>query len=275
VNTLSAKADSFFGEPSYRRAYTQLARSRPGTLKGIQRRVLIPIHHQAAFAFVNTNLQALRHKCATSRALLAGAVREHFNYLPTGSLGLVRKYFDEARPCDVGNRSSHPVVLEHPADVQALDSEFAVALNQLVGNFVPVFVAQVSNPCVQSSNFLALLGPVVTAKLFAAKRSLRPSQFREFGFKKPGVLNFEAIGRSQEMRQSNIKSGCGKNVADFGRLGQFTSYDHEPFIGFTLQTEGLDFTVNFTVQTDSEVADMLDTKPVAFQADPVTGKESS
>ena len=110
MNTPSAKADGFFGESSYRRACIQLARSRPGASKDVERRILVPVDHQSAFTLVNANTQALAHDLAARRALLAGTVREHFFYFPTGSFSLVGEYIDEARPCDVGNRPGKSVM---------------------------------------------------------------------------------------------------------------------------------------------------------------------
>ena len=53
MNTLSAKADGFFEHPAYWQGWAQLARSRPGALKNVERRVLIPVHHKSAFASMN------------------------------------------------------------------------------------------------------------------------------------------------------------------------------------------------------------------------------
>jgi len=275
VNTPSAKADGFFGELGQLQACTQQARSRPGALKNIPGGILVPIHHQTATAPVNTYAQVLGDERTAAGALLASVVREHSLYFTTGSFNLVREYYDEARPGHVANRLGKPVVPDHPSDVQAFHSDLAVAGNQIIRNFVPVLVAQISDTCVQPGDSSALLGPIVTAKFLAGKRSLRSSQHREFSFKKPGVLNFEAIGRGKKMRQSDIKSGRRKDVANFGWLRDFTRYDYKPFTCFTLQTQRLDFAFDLAVQTDPDNACMLDAQPISFEPDTVavTGKK--
>jgi hypothetical protein len=105
VNTLSAKADSFFEHPAYWRGCAQLARSRPGTLKNVPGGILISIHHKAAFASVNAFSQRLGNVVAARGADLARVVREHLFYFTTSLCNFVCEYGDEARPCDVGNRS--------------------------------------------------------------------------------------------------------------------------------------------------------------------------
>jgi len=110
VNTLSAKADSFFEHPAYWRGYAQLARSRPGALKNIPSGVNVPIEHQSASALMNTNVQGLRHLRSARRAELACVVRGHLNYFTTSLRNFVSEYCDEARPCDVANRSRKSVV---------------------------------------------------------------------------------------------------------------------------------------------------------------------
>ena len=96
VNTLSAKADSFFEHPAYWRGWAQLARSRPGAPKNVERRVLIPVHHESAFASMNAFSQGLGNILAARGANLARVVREHLFYFTTGSLSLVGEYNDEA-----------------------------------------------------------------------------------------------------------------------------------------------------------------------------------
>src|SRR4029077_18232063 len=59
VNALSAKANSFFEHRVYWRGCAQPSRSRPSTLKNVERSVLVPIHHKTAFASVNAFSQRL------------------------------------------------------------------------------------------------------------------------------------------------------------------------------------------------------------------------
>src|SRR5277367_5448923 len=136
VNALSAKADSFFEHPAYWQGCAQLARSRPGALKNIERSVLIPVHHKAAFASMHAYSQCLGNVLAARGADLARVVREHLFYFTTSLRNFVFEYCDEARPCDVGNRSGKSVVPDHPLDIQAFHSNLAVARNQVIGNFV-------------------------------------------------------------------------------------------------------------------------------------------
>jgi hypothetical protein len=125
---------------------------------------------------MNADTQALGHGLVGHRAILAGAVWEDFDYFSPSLRNFVGEYIDEARPRYVGNRLGESVVPEHPLDVHAFHSNLTVARNQLIGNFMPVFVAQVSNSRMQPSNFLALLGSVFTSKFLAGKRSLCSSQ---------------------------------------------------------------------------------------------------
>ena len=146
VNTLSAKADSFLEHVAYWRRYAPLARSRPGSLENIPSSVFVPIEHKATPASMHAHGQGLGNLGAARGAELARVVRGHLYYFTTSLRNFVREYGDEARPSYVGNRSGKSIVLDHPLDVQAFDSNLAVARNQIIRNFVLVLASAVRHP---------------------------------------------------------------------------------------------------------------------------------
>jgi hypothetical protein len=149
------------------------------TLKNVPGGILISIHHKAAFASVNAFSQRLGNVVAARGADLARVVREHLFYFTTSLCNFVCEYGDEARPCDVGNRSGKSVVPDHPLDVQAFHSNLAVARDQVIGNFVSAFSAKVSHSSVQPVDLSTLLCPVASTLLLARERSLRTPQLRQ------------------------------------------------------------------------------------------------
>src|SRR5271165_3811013 len=269
VNTLSAKADSFFEHPTYWRGCAQLARSRPGTLKNVERRVLVSIHHKAAFASVNASCQRLGNVLAARGADLARVVRGHLFYFTTSLCNFVCEYGDEARPCYVGNRSGKSVVPDHPLDVQAFHSNLAVARDQVVRNSVSVFSAKVSHSRVQPVDLSALLCPVASALLLARERSLRTPQLRQFAFKKTRVGNLFSVRSRCELSEPDVKTDSRKHVWDLDRLRNFACQDDKPFIGFTLKAKSLDRSLNLTVQTDADLAYVLHSQSVVFEPNAV------
>src|SRR5271165_5904554 len=269
VNTLSAKADSFFEHPAYWRGCAQLARSRPGTLKDVLGGILVSIHHKAASASVNAFSQRLENVLAARGADLARVVRGHLSYFTTSLCNFVCEYGDEARPCYVGNRSSKSVVPDHPLDVQAFHSNPAVARDQVVGNFVPVFSAEISHSSVQPIDLSTLLCPVASTLLLASKRSLRTPQLRQIAFKKTRVGNLFSVRSRRELSEPNVQTDSRKHVWDLDRLRNFASHHHEPFVGFTLKAKSLDRSLNLTVQTDANLADVLHSQSVVFEPNAV------
>src|SRR5271165_5576128 len=269
VNTLSAKADSFFEHPTYWRGCAQLARSRPGTLKNVERRVLVSIHHKAAFASVNASCQRLGNVLAARGADLARVVRGHLFYFTTSLCNFVCEYGDEARPCDVGNSSGKSVVPDHPLDVQAFHSNPAVARNQVIGNFVPVLSAKVSHSSVQPVDLSTLLCPVASTLLLASERSLRTPQLRQFACKKTRVGNLFSVRSRCELSEPYVKTYSREKVCDLDWLGNFACQDDKPFIGFAFQGKCFDLSLNFTMKTDADRPNVLNSQRVSFESDSV------
>ena len=239
MNTLSAKADSFFEHPVYWRGCAQLARSRPGTLKNVLGGIFVSIHHQTAFASVNANRQCLGDILAARGADLARVVRGHLFYFTTSLCNFVCEYGDEARPCDVANRSGKSAVPLHPLDVQAFHSNLAVARDQVIGNFVSVFSAKVSHSSVQPVDLSTLLCPVASTLLLARERSLRTPQLRQLAFKKTRVGNLFSVRSRCELSEPNVQTDSREHVCDLDRLRNFASHHHEPSIGFTLKAKSM------------------------------------
>ena len=203
MNTPSDKSDGFLEHVAQRQRYVPLARSRPGTLKNIPSGVYVPIDHKAAPASMHTNGQGLGYLCAAYRAELACVVRGHLNYFTTGSFSLVSEHGDEARPSYVGNRSGKSVVLNHPLDVQAFDSNLAVARNQIIRNLVLVFSPKVCHTSVNFSEPALGLPPVQSTFLLSGKRTLRSAKLRKFFFEISGVLDLFSSGGSRD-RQADF-----------------------------------------------------------------------
>jgi len=269
VNTLSAKADSFFEHPTQRRGYAQLARSRPCAIKDINRRVIVPIQHQTATAPVNAHVQVLRHVRTAGGTLLARVVRGHLFNLATGPFSLVGQYCDEGRPSYIAYRSGKPGVPDHPLDVQAFHSDLAVARNQIIRDFVAVFVPQIGYAGVQPSNPAFGLLPVPSAFLLARKAALSTAQFGQRVLQKMRVFNFFALGCCGEVRQPYVDANRRKDVADLRRFWHFACHSHKPFVAFALQGNRFDSSLYFPVQAHANRADILNAQAIAGELDSI------
>jgi len=181
-----------------------------------------------------------------------------------------RLYGDEARPCYLANRQGKSAVPDHSLDVQAFHSNPAVARNQVIGNFVPVFSAKVSHSSVQPVDLSTLLCPVASTLLLARERSLRTPQLRQLAFKKTRVGNLFSVRSRCELSEPNVQTDSREHVCDLDRLRNFASHHHEPSIGFTLKAKSLDRSLNLTVQAYADRPDVLYAEFVPFESNPVS-----
>ena len=269
VNTLSAKADSFLEHIAHWRCYAPLARSRPGSLENIPSSVFVPIEHKATPASVHAHAQGLGHLGVARGAELACVIRGHLNYFTTGPFSLVREYCDEARPSYVGNCSGKSIVLDHPLDVQAFDSNLAVARNQIIRNFVLVLTSAVRHPSMYPGHPALGLLAVSAAFLFPGYGPLRTPKLGQLFFEIARVINLFTFGGGNEMRQTDIQSNGRQDVSHCRRFSHIGCDDQEPFVSLALDRKRLDVPFNFSVKTDSDRPDMLHPQLVTLQTDAV------
>lgn len=131
------------------------------------------------------------------------------------------QYVDEARPRYVANRSGKSAVPDHPSDVQAFHSNFSVAINQIIRNFVLVLAPKVGDTGMYSG-YPSLCSPSVSPiSLFSRKRALSTPEFREFLLEISRVVYLLSVRSGEEVRQSNIESDSGKDVPNWSG---FTKY---------------------------------------------------
>jgi hypothetical protein len=265
VNTLSANADSFLEHVAYWRRYAPLARSRPGSLENIPSSVFVPIEHKATPASVHAHAQGLGNLGAARGAELAGVIRGHLNYFTTSLGNFVREYGDEARPSYVGNRSGKSVVLDHPLDVQAFDSNLAIARNEIIGNFVLVFAAAVGHPSVDASDSSLRLLTITPAFLFPGDGALCATKFRQLFFKVTRVVDLFAVRERSEVSQPYVEPDSRQDVSYCRRFSHIGRNDKEPFVSLAFEGKRLYLPLNFLVKTDSDRSDMLHPQFVTLQ----------
>ena len=203
MNTLSAKADSFFEQPAYRWACAQRARSRRGQrpAQNIARGVNVSVQNNSAGAAVDTFLEKFLDDRATPGTLLACPARIYLKQSHPGSFSLGFEYRDELAPASVTDRSGQPIVPEHPQDVQALNRDQAEATHQKIGNLVRMFPTQVGDPRVLLSKLPRCLLAIARSKLLPAHGAPCPSQHWQLGLEKSRVgYVFCVTGRKEVLK---------------------------------------------------------------------------
>lgn len=190
-------------------------------------------------------------------------------YFATGTFSLVREYVDEATPAYIGNRSGQPAVPDHPLDVQAFHSDFAVARNQFIGNFVLMLASQISYPSMNASNAALGLLAIIAAVLLATNRPLSAAQCWKLFLEKPGIGDLLAIGKRSEVRQPEIEPDSRQQVPNLGWLRQLAGQYHEPLVSLALDRECLDCSFDFAVQANADRPDMLNAQLVNLETDTV------
>lgn len=134
---------------------------------------------------------------------------------------------------------------------------------------MPVFSAKVSRSSVQTGDLSALLCPVASTLLLAGKRSLRTPQLRQFACKKTWVGKLFSVRSRCELSEPDVQSHRRKDVPNLFWLRNFARNYQEPLVGFTLQGERFDLSLDFAVQANSDRSYMLHAELVSFESDSV------
>lgn len=98
--------------------------------------VVIPVQNSSTITAMNPNAQGFLDYLSTTRALLACVLCVDTYHSTASTLSLARQDLDEAIPASVQDTTRQSAVLDHPLNVQALQSNDAVPINQRTTNFV-------------------------------------------------------------------------------------------------------------------------------------------
>jgi hypothetical protein len=157
-----------------------------------------------------------------------------------------------------------------PLDVQAFDSNLAVARNQIIGNFVLVLTPAVRHPSMYPGHTVLSLLAVAAAFFLPGYRALCAPKFGEFLFEVSRVGNLLAVRRRDEVSQSYIQANGGKDISHGRDISNIRRDDQEPFVGLALDRKRLDLAFNFPMKTNANRPNVLNIKPVALEPDTIT-----
>jgi hypothetical protein len=140
---------------------------------------------------------------------------------------------------------------------------------------VLVLAPKIGHASMNSGDTAFRLLPVASVFLLPGDRTLRTSKLRKFSLEVSRVLDLFSVRERGEVSQPDVDSDCGKDVPNWSGFTNIRSHYQKPLIRLSLQGKRLDLPLNFAVQTDADLADVLNSQPVSFEPDsvPVTRKE--
>lgn len=237
----------------------------------ILRRVLISVQDKPTVgAGVHALRQGLAYFAAATTALYACSCGTYFHDLRTGSFGLVAKNVHEAGPASIGDRTSQPVVLDHPLDVQALHRDQSVRSDEIQSGLVMMLPSEIRDASMKATNLGACLAAVLAASFTATDDSLCDAQGGQSRLEVSRVFYTFAIGSSEEGFKSNVNTDGWEPIRRHRHVAQVAGQHDVPLVSFTFHGRGFDRSLNESVDVDAYLADMLDTQFAPVQTDAVT-----
>jgi hypothetical protein len=201
--------------------------------------------------------------CATD-ARLRSASGIHSNKHAPGAFSLVRDHVQELSPACIIDR-----LREHPRSqafyIQILDRDQSVFVDQLPRFFVVKVRALTADVSVYALKNLHGLTPPVRAFCATAYTPLRDPQAGSPRAVVARILNRSAVAQSRQRSQSNVHADCVRVEGQRLRLN-FASQDRKPSACFTFDGQRLDRAFDWSVEFDSDVADLRDAELVTGQS---------
>ena len=213
---------------------------------------------------VNTDSEGFGNirQASASGANLRSVVGVNLDKLPTSVLYFVGEFGKEHPPARIVDRTS-----EHTPgqsfDIQILDSDKAIAIDELPAEFMLEIVALVSDMCMsllERSDSLPTTGP---ALLTAGNFTLDPAKVSHSQSEVTRILDKLTIGQGSERGKPHIDAN------NFRRRGSISNIDRHaetaiPLTGLTLKSQSLNLASNRPVHLQFDSADTLDFKPTCI-----------
>lgn len=215
---------------------------------------------------MSANSQAFANNLTAPTTLLRRAFGVFGNEQRTSFLDFVREHWPHHPNCSVVSRQRQLVIAEHKGKVQIFDDNHAVGSCQFGREFVPEVAALVAYLFVQPGNVISGLIPT-TAKAFAAAHLALPhAQLGQRQAEPARVVDNCAVTEGQQVIQANVDTDGRAGVRRWFRVWQFQHQDHVKVAASAFENYVFYCGIggNWAMQADTNIAHMLDVKPVAL-----------
>lgn len=188
----------------------------------------------------------------------------------TSTFSLVSQDALERCPSNVRDRTGESTVLDHTFDVQAFHSNHPVSTDQFIRSFEVKLSANILYFSVKLLNFLNSLAPITSKLLFSRKATLSPSQFRKLSLEESWISDMLTITSDKERVKPNINTNRRINRGSNNNISQVTRDNQIPLSSFSLQGKSFDRALDWTMQTDSDYSNVLNSQSISSQANSIT-----
>lgn len=220
---------------------------------------------------MRANVKTFRHNLTAATAHLGGVGGVHGNEMRTSIFDFVRQHLPEHPQRRIVRGQGEVTVTGHKDKVQILNSDKAVLLGQLSGQFMPEITTLVGDMILQFGDLSLGLLPA-GAKLFTARQtSLSNAQVTQRFSQPTRVINQCAIRQGQKAFQTNINTNSRAGVDCWFRVWQFKHQGHVPIAVAMLNDKVFYFCVigNVAVQAYLDMSNVLNVESVTVQFTPV------
>jgi len=153
---------------------------------------------------MNTLGEGLFYQTPTPGANLTGVMRIDQHHTVSSVFSFLRRASYQLPPCGVGDAFSEAVILDHPLNVQVLETNNVVFVNELVAQLMSEVGALVDDALVNASNDLALPGVFRGALVGLAQPALCFCEGLLLLTEEAGISDLLAIGKRGESCQTQI-----------------------------------------------------------------------
>lgn len=247
-----------------------------GPPQNIDRRIHIAIEHAPALAFMNANRQRLPNDLPAARTFLAGVLCVYQMNQTASTFSLACQDLDELAPASIRDTPRHPVVLEHPHDVQAFRSDDAVSVDQRTRNFVVHVAPRLTHLPMQRSDSLLDLLPAIAAAVAAIQSALAAPQFWQGPLQGSAVAKFFSVTGCDKRLQPDVDANA-TGMRHRLHVRCFNKEKGKPLSAIADNVESLDFCRrgDFAMQSHADSPNVLETKLVATYREPIAAPVDS
>lgn len=179
----------------------------------------IPVKMQTTMrTIMPANREVFAYLSVAAAAFLACSPGVNFHEHDASLFSFASERCQKNGPTSIGNRTSQPVVLEHPDDVQAFHSDEPVSTDQTISDLMMMFPSQVPYPSMHLLEASNCLLAILPACFLPADRSAEPAKFGEYDLQVSGVRLVVAFGIGKEGLQAYIDANRGRVLGLIGRV---------------------------------------------------------
>lgn len=209
-----------------------------------------------------THGQCFLNHSTTGRTALRCATRINLNTDSTSIFRFVLCVGDQLIPRGIRNTFCQAVILDHPRNTQVLKNNRAELRHKTTAEFMREVLAPIRNAFVNAAHnplvvlaFGRAFGMFRHAALRLCKRLFIRAKEARVGHKL-------TRGQGSELFQPNVNANSRTVVVDWLRIAKIAGHDQIPVISAARERQRFDGAVDWAVQHDSHVPNVLEVHPI-------------